>query len=121
MARQLRARCALWFAHVSQKTSGRGSCPAHARTGVGANAAIFSVVYAVLLKPLPFRNPSRLTIIWQADAAHRATGAYFDTYREFEEWKQDSKSFEKLAAITWARVDTTMRLRERLRPSSQFR
>jgi putative ABC transport system permease protein len=78
--------------------------------GIGANTAIFSVVYAVLLKPLPFSNPSRLSIIWQTDAAHRATGAYFDTYREFEEWQQDSKSFEKLAAITWARVNTTMRL-----------
>lgn len=78
--------------------------------GIGANTAIFSVVYAVLLKPLPFRNPSRLTIIWQTDAAHRATGAYFDTYREFEEWQRDSQSFEKLAAITWARVNTTIRL-----------
>src|SRR5579862_3570873 len=78
--------------------------------GIGANTVMFSVVYAALLKPLPFSNPSRLSIIWQTDAAHRATGAYFDAYREFEEWQHDSKSFEKLAAITWAQVNTTMRL-----------
>ena len=78
--------------------------------GIGANTAIFSIVDAVLLKPLPYKNPERLTIIWQTDAAHRASGAWFDTYREFEEWAQYSKSFEKLAALTWARPQTTVRL-----------
>ena len=32
--------------------------------GIGANAAIFSLVHAVILKPLPFRNPSRLVAVW---------------------------------------------------------
>lgn len=68
--------------------------------GMGANTVIFSLVDAVLLRPLPYRNPERLTIIWQSDATHRASGAWFDTYREFEEWAQYSKSFEKLAAVT---------------------
>ena len=81
--------------------------------GIGANTAIFSVVDAVLLRSLPYKNPSRLTIIWQTDAAHRASGAWFDTYREFEEWAQHSKSFERLAALTWARVPATVRLRDK--------
>ena len=82
--------------------------------GIGANTAIFSVVDAVLLRSLPYKNPSRLTIIWQTDAAHRASGAWFDTYREFEEWAQHSKSFERLAALTWARVPPTVRLHGKL-------
>ena len=82
--------------------------------GIGANTAIFSVVDAVLLRSLPYRDPARLTIIWQTDAAHRASGAWFDTYREFEVWAHDSKSFEKLAALTWARVSSTVRLHDKL-------
>src|ERR1035438_3744656 len=34
--------------------------------GVGANTAIFSVIEAVLLRPLPYRDPSRLCMIWKS-------------------------------------------------------
>jgi hypothetical protein len=70
--------------------------------GIGANTAVFSMVEAVLLRPLPYSNPDRLVVVWQTDAAHRTTGAYFNAYREFEAWQQNSRSFERLAAITWA-------------------
>jgi predicted permease len=73
--------------------------------GIGANAAVFSVIEAVLLRPLPYKNADRLAVIWQTDKEHRGTGAWFDSYREFEAWKQSSRSFDKLAAASWARGD----------------
>jgi predicted permease len=76
--------------------------------GIGANTAIFSVVDAVLLRPLPYRNASRLVVVWQTDAAHRGTGAWFDPYREFELWQRGSRSFEKLAAMSWATEGKTL-------------
>ena len=69
--------------------------------GIGANTAVFSVVDAVLLKPLPYAHPDRLVMIAQ-EMPHERVPA-FDTYREYEEWSRDNHSFEKLAAATWAR------------------
>jgi predicted permease len=70
--------------------------------GIGANTAIFSIVEAVLLRPLPYQHPERLVVVWQAEAEHRTTGAYFNSYREIETWQQNSHSFEKMAALSWA-------------------
>src|SRR5437660_1511283 len=76
--------------------------------GIGANSAIFSIVDAVLLRPLPYRDSDRLVLVWQSSKEHRATGEWFNTYREFEEWQRNSRSFEKLAALTWAVGDKTL-------------
>jgi predicted permease len=76
--------------------------------GIGANTAIFSIVDAVLLRPLPYKNADRLVVVWQTDAAHRGVGAWFDPYREFDEWQRGSRSFEKLAAMSWATNGDTL-------------
>jgi len=76
--------------------------------GIGANTAVFSIVDAVLLRPLPYKNADRLVVVWQTDAAHRGTGAWFNSYREFEEWQRGSRSFEKLAAMSWATSGKTL-------------
>jgi putative ABC transport system permease protein len=69
--------------------------------GIGVNVAVFSVVDAVLLKPLPYKNADRLVMI--AEQAPKERIPAFDTYREYKEWSRYSESFEKLAGATWAR------------------
>lgn len=69
--------------------------------GIGATTAMFSVVNAVLLHPLPFRNPDRLVVIWEKFVNDPNPPPVFDSYRDFENWKRASRSFEKLAAATW--------------------
>ena len=69
--------------------------------GIGANTAVFSIVDAALLRPLPYRNADRLVMI--AQRLPKELVPAFDTYREFEEWNRHSGSFEKIAAATWAR------------------
>jgi predicted permease len=78
--------------------------------GIGANTAIFSIVDAILLQPLPYKHPQQLVVVWQTDPAHRSTGAWFNTYREFDEWQRTSRSFEQLAALSWATGGKTMLL-----------
>jgi hypothetical protein len=62
--------------------------------GIGANTAIFSVVYGVLLKPLPFREPDRLVGVWHVAPGmgiplmNQSPSTYF-TYREHSRTFED--------------------------------
>jgi putative ABC transport system permease protein len=64
--------------------------------GIGANTAIFSVVYAVLLKPLPYTNPEQLFTAFQANTQQGVaeTGC---SYLNFEEWRAQNHVFSELA------------------------
>src|SRR5215475_11810800 len=63
--------------------------------GIGATAAIFSVVSAVLLRPLPYREPGRLAVI-----LHRRTNPVAPA--NFLDWRREAKSFEAMgAAENW--------------------
>ena len=63
--------------------------------GIGANAAIFSVVNAVLLQRLPVRAADRLVVIWIRNLAH-GWNRVGPTGRDYLDWKEQSKSFEDL-------------------------
>lgn len=65
--------------------------------GIGLNAAIFTVVNAVLLRPLPISDPDRVMRLY---AKVNRTGATLGiSYPEYLDWKTQSRSFEAIAAM----------------------
>jgi putative ABC transport system permease protein len=66
--------------------------------GVGANAAVFAVVYQVLLRELPFRHQEQLVVITEA-ASTFDTGLVSPT--AFLEWRDRNPPFSKMAAFMW--------------------
>jgi putative ABC transport system permease protein len=64
--------------------------------GIGANTAIFSVVYATLLSPLPYPNPDQLVIVWSKVNGNRNGVSAGD----FLDWKSQSTVFQDLCAWT---------------------
>ncbi|HKO98503.1 MAG TPA: ABC transporter permease [Pyrinomonadaceae bacterium] len=65
--------------------------------GIGANTAIFSVVNAVLLRPLPFTKSEELMMVWETDSV-RGQKSGSASYPNFFDWRDQSQSFEKMAA-----------------------
>ncbi len=61
--------------------------------GIGANTAIFSVFYAVILRPIPYPDPDRLVLVWQKRPDGRQNGVAGINYLE---WIKQTKSFERL-------------------------
>lgn len=67
--------------------------------GIGANTAIFSVVNAVLLRPLPFKDSERLVMVWNkgAEAAGGDRTPLADA--DLLDWRAQNKSFESIGAL----------------------
>ena len=65
--------------------------------GIGANTAIFSVVDAVLLKPLPYADPDRLVMVWSTSASVGGPG-FGTAPPDFREWQRQNSIFERMGA-----------------------
>jgi putative ABC transport system permease protein len=66
--------------------------------GIGLNAAIFSALYGVVLRPLPYAEPERVMTLWETSPAQgiaqeRVSGG------NFQDWREQAESFEELAAF----------------------
>jgi putative ABC transport system permease protein len=72
--------------------------------GIGANTAIFSVVNAVVLRPLPYAEPDRLMTLWEtmpgSDQRSVAPG-------NFADWRTQNKTFQDMAATFYANFNLT--------------
>jgi putative ABC transport system permease protein len=71
--------------------------------GIGANTAIFSVVNGVLLRPLAFRDPSRLVIVAEKSPFPTIT----TSYQNYVDWRDQSRSFESMEATRGAGLSLT--------------
>jgi putative ABC transport system permease protein len=68
--------------------------------GIGVNAVIFSVINAVLLRPLAYKDPDRIVSIWAGIPSMNISGAFveYNTFTDY--WRAQSHSFESMIAYT---------------------
>ncbi len=72
--------------------------------GIGANTAMFSIVSAVLLKPLPYADPGRLVQLSTSTPQFRDASV---SYPNFLDWQQQSRSFDSMAAYRFHNFNLT--------------
>ncbi len=63
--------------------------------GIGASTAIFSVIYAVLIRPLPYENPDQLVMLWETTPQMDTSVAY----PNFVDLRDNQTSLEQIAAF----------------------
>jgi putative ABC transport system permease protein len=68
--------------------------------GIGATAAIFSVIYSVMLRPLPFADSGRFVHLWSTDAGAVRQSV---SYPDFLDWRRQSRTLSRLTA--WTEID----------------
>jgi putative ABC transport system permease protein len=66
--------------------------------GIGANTAIFSVVNAILLRPLPYKNPDRIVMVWMSNGK-LAIDQDWHSYPNYVDYRDQNSTFEEVAAF----------------------
>ena len=78
---------------------------------IGATTSLFTVVRSVLLRPLPFRDPGRLVMLYEhfRDARSNQDGFNYNTVApaDFADWRAQTQGFEGMAAIRYAQFNLT--------------
>jgi putative ABC transport system permease protein len=72
--------------------------------GIGANTAIFSVLNAVVLRPLPYAEPDRLVVLWETIAGNDRRSV---APGNFTDWRAQNKTFSDLAATFYGNFNLT--------------
>ena len=75
--------------------------------GIGANTAIFTIVNALLIRPLPYPEPDRLVMLWQDVRARGGPVDEWATPGNFVDWRAERAVFETVAAISGWRPTLT--------------
>jgi len=73
--------------------------------GIGANTAIFSVVNAVLLRPLPFAEPERLVMVWLKGSEEKGGDRISLSVADLLDWRAQNRSFESVGAFRIAALN----------------
>ena len=94
------------FRQINKNPGFFGIALAALALGIGANTAIFSAVEAMLLRPLPFMQPSRLVIVWE-DASF--VGFQFNTPApaNYIDWRARNQAFSDMAATRFTNASLT--------------
>ena len=67
--------------------------------GIGANTAIFSIFNATLLRPLPYKDPGRIVILWSTIPRWGFSGPGSLTDSDYVQWQQQNQVFDQIAAF----------------------
>jgi putative ABC transport system permease protein len=74
--------------------------------GIGANTTVFSVVHAVVMAPLPYKQPDRLIRLWESNT-ERGLPESAVSAPNFQDWRSQQTAFEQLAASEMATFNLT--------------
>ncbi len=87
--------------------------------GVGANVAIYSVVDAVLIDPLPYEEPDRLVFLWGVEGGLK-TGSNWNSYPDVVDFEERNEVFEEVGSLSSRQVTLTGDDREPMRVSAGY-